>query len=126
MQRVIDGGMAVAKAMAAVSLTIRRGEVSISVNAIPGESQWESEDVESGDVDSQWRTRDWIIAAADYDFGEGPVEPATSDRYEVIGPTGSVETWRQITQDPEQPWRYTDRYRQHLRIHTVRTTERAA
>lgn len=117
MARALAASHRATQRLAGVTVTVRRGDAACVVTAVLGETQWERESVE-GIVDNLLTTRDFLIAAADYDFGDGPVEPSDADKIELLGPAG-VETYRLDAPQPQQSWRYTDRYRQTLRIHTT-------
>lgn len=93
----------------------QRGGAAIEVAATIGRTEFEQAD-EAGLI-HRVESRDFLIRAADLDFGAGPVRPRAGDRirethgettlvYEVNAPGG------------QPPWRSSDPYRRTLRIHT--------
>jgi hypothetical protein len=63
--------------------------------------------------------RDFIFAAADYDFGAGVVEPARSDTFDELWPDGVTRRYQVVSPGGDEPsWRYSDRYRIMVRAHT--------
>lgn len=95
-----------------------RGAESKEVHATVGRTEFEQAD-EVGLI-HRTESRDFLVRAADLDFGSGPVLPRAGDRvretqdgrtfvYEVNAPGG------------EPPWRFSDPYRRVLRVHTTFT-----
>ena len=110
-----------AKQAVAVDVTIKRGDDSVSTTAGLGQSRFE---LIQGDVIKDVRSLDLLIAIEDYDLGDGPVEPAEGDTYEVDDGVSVVEL-EACPYPPEPAWRYTDRFRTCFRIHTKQTGEAA-
>lgn len=109
----------VRKASHAQSVTIERGGLSATnVSARIGRSEDLRADQSAGLIVAH-EVRDFIIAAADYDFGSGPVEPADGDRI-IDSSSGTAITYvaRPITGQDSARW--ADRYGTSWRIHTVR------
>lgn len=100
-------------------LTVRRGALHFTVDAVIGETQWTAEDSD-GIVVNLWASTDFIVAAQAYNFGQGPTPPRQADRFEIDGRDG-VEVYRLNAPQPEQPWRYSPpRFPDRLRLHTTR------
>ena len=94
-----------------VPVTYRRGEQQVQVLATIGQTVFWIDDGAGGRVRIQ--SRDYLITAADLVLDETPVLPVRGDQilegaltYEVLSPAD------------EPCWRYSDPYRQTLRIHT--------
>jgi hypothetical protein len=70
-----------------------------------------------GGVRMEWTDRDFLIHAADLILGGEPTLPARGD---LIRETDSGVTYVYEVMAPgnEPPWRWSDVYRQVLRIHT--------
>ncbi len=93
------------------SVTYSRGGDSVVVDATIGRTEFEV--LDSVGMMRREIRRDFLIQAADLDFGSGVILPESGDivtdagrDYEVC-PTG-----------PEPAWRWSDAYRKVLRIHT--------
>ena len=102
----------------AVEVTVRRGGLSFTAQATKGFSQSMAETAEGVIVNE--RAEDYIISVADYDFGQGPVEPAVGDM--IFDPSSGSEVRMEVmpmAMDIEK--RYTDSYRIAWRIHTKET-----
>lgn len=107
--------LAAATAAVSVRITIRRGNASVEVSGGLGQSRW---DLDQGDtVIMQVPSIDLLFEADAYDFGAGPVEPLEGDLYDVDDGT-TVLTLEACPYPPEPAWRYMDRFRSHLRVHT--------
>lgn len=109
---------------AAVSVTITRADDEITgVAATIGRSQDLRFDDNTGIVIGH-ETRDYLIAAADYDFGDGPVEPQTGD---IITDSSSGKAIEYVVRPTsgEDGARWSDRYGVRWRIHTKRLSEEA-
>lgn len=102
----------------AVTVTIRRGAESREVRAAIGRSQDLRLDDAAGFVLGV-ETRDYKIAAADYAFGSGPVEPEAGDLIDDAS-TGETITYVVRPIAGEDAARWADRYGVTWRIHTKR------
>lgn len=116
----IAAAIAVAMGAAAkadgTKVTIRRdaGETEC-VPALRGSSAFETIDAAGAVVTI--RSRDFLIAAEDYDFGDGPVEPARGDVVVEAQDDGDHEF--ELLDLPGQPsWRWSDAFRVRYRLHT--------
>lgn len=110
-------GLAALKRHCGVPVTLARGIASSAITAIRSATAAEIEMLSAGDGHQQIRTfrRDYLIDSVDYDFGDGPVEPAIGDRvtddgrhYEVCSLGAG-----------EPPWRWHDRGSLRYRVHTI-------
>lgn len=119
----VRSALAAAKSAVAVAVTIRRGTDSVEVTAGLGQSRWELD--QGNTVVMQVTSLDLLFAAADYDFGDGAVEPAEGDQYEVDDGVTTL-TVEACPYPPEPAWRYTDRFRSHLRVHTKQVAAEAS
>lgn len=111
--RATAKGLAAIKRVAGVPLTLTRGGVSVEVTGIRGSTPAEVESSESQRL-RVFRS-DYLIDAADYDFGAGPVEPAIGDGITDDGHTFEVASLG----SGEPPWRWHDRGHTRYRVHTV-------
>jgi len=96
------------------TIVYQRGHDSVEVLATIGSTTFNIDD--GGGALLRIESRDYLIRAADLKIGETPVLPKRGDRireanyiYEVVGP------------GDEPCWRWSDGYRQTLRIHTKQT-----
>ena len=103
---------------AGVEIRYTRGERSVLVRAVPGETNFVRSDGE-GYMESSI-SRDFMFPAADLGIGGTPVLP---ERGDVITETvGGVETTRPVTPaSGDRVFRYCDPYHQVLRVHTRET-----
>lgn len=105
---------------AGVSITYHRGSESVALSAAVGRTIFELVD-ESGMV-TRVESRDYLVAADDLILGGAQVIPQRGDLiYETVGQ--EVRVHELLSPGGEPAWRYSDRYRTMLRIHTkyVRT-----
>ena len=93
------------------SVTYTRGSQTVTVAATIGKSTFDVADGDGAII--QLHTRDFLILAADLVLAGQRTTPHVGDRihdagvvFEVLAPGG------------EAPWRWSDPYRQTLRIHT--------
>lgn len=107
----IAAGLAALKATCGVAAVYRRGDAAVSLTVIPGESGVTV--ATNQNLRIRQTIRDWLIDAADLDFGDGPFEPGNADvievgplRFEVESPEGGT------------PWRWHDLARTRYRIHS--------
>lgn len=122
--RAADLAIRVARKNTQTPITIRRGELSAAIAAAGvGSTIFELEDLGEG-VATRFESKDFLVATSEYDFGSGPVDPAEHDLIEEIDERlGRLITYEVSAPPPEQPWRWMDRWRGHLRIHTKRVSE---
>lgn len=99
------------------AITIRRGASSAAATATVGRTPFETRDNE-GNVVETFESRDYLLPAADYAPAGSQVEPQRGDQIdETIG--GTTYTYEVMTPDADGPvFRYTDRHRTQLRVHT--------
>lgn len=118
MARAAQVAMNVARRATATAITVTRdgaAEPAEIVVAGRGQSVWEF--ALAGDaLTSQERREDFLIDPPDYDFGDGPVEPAEGDRI-AVDDGQTITTYEVNAPPPEPAWRYTDRFRTALRVH---------
>ncbi len=118
----IDAAASTVRAVAGRLVTYSRGEASVELTAAVGSTRYEAG--EAADVLVEHRTRDYLIAAADLDFGSGPVEPARDDEIRdtvCSAPevAGVVLVCKVLGPPGEPPFRYCDPAHAQLRVHTV-------
>jgi hypothetical protein len=102
------------KTHASNQVIYKRGTNTVTVNATLGKTEFEVEH-DSGVVD-RVETRDYLINAADIDFGAGPVKPQRGDKIvEVLNGTTHTRTVSVPTQG--QVWSH-DGFEVKLRVHT--------
>jgi hypothetical protein len=107
---------AIQKSHAGREVTIRRGANTNTATATIGSTPFETTD-EAGNVVETFESRDYLIDAVDYMLGGQQVEPQRGDQIdEVIG--GTTHTYEVMSPGRGPVFRYTDRYRGRLRIHT--------
>jgi hypothetical protein len=106
------------KSHASRTVTYRRGAAAKVIDATVGRTVLEAPD-DLGVVVRQ-EVRDYLVHAADLDFGAGPVPPQRGDQIEE--PDGAAAAvYEVLPLGPEQEtWRYADPSRIRLRIHTKR------
>lgn len=104
-----------ARRVAGVTVTYSDGAGSVELQAIIGETQWDETDG-SADVIQSYQSRDYIFKLSDLDdlTADLParghtIEDADGYTYTLISPTG------------EKPWRWADRNRIWVRVHTKKT-----
>jgi hypothetical protein len=68
------------------------------------------------------RSQDFLILAELYDFGDGPVEPARGDKVTLSQEDGD-HVYELLDLPSEPSWRWSDPYRQRLRLHTKEITK---
>lgn len=104
------------------TVTYRRGTATVTVQATVGRTVFEQEDGNGAIVRMQ--VRDYLIDAADLVLGGQPTLPECGDRItETVGTTQFIYEVMPLGTEPH--WRYSDPYRQTLRIHTKHITTKA-
>lgn len=96
-------------------VTYRRGANGVVVQATIGRTLFEQEDGTGATVRQQ--VRDYLIDTEDLVLAGSPTLPAKGDRIEEVDATWKY-TYEVLPLGGEQHWRYSDPYRQTLRIHT--------
>lgn len=97
-------------------VTYHRDAQGLAVNATVGATDFEEIDSE-GRI-TERRGRDFIVAAADLDFGAGPVDPRAGDQIRQTDKSGTVHVYEVSSPGGRPPWQWHDRYHQRRRIHT--------
>lgn len=73
------------------------------------------------------QSADWIVATADLRFDDGTTfEPRRGDLVEDAAVAGRVLTYEVRAPGNEPPWRYADRHRRQVRIHSSQARSEAA
>ena len=97
------------------AVTYERGALQAEVQATIGRTVFEVDD--GFGVLEKFEARDYLVRAADLVLGGGVVLPERGDRIrEIEGSTTHV--YEVMAPGKEPPWRYSDPYRNRLRIHT--------
>ncbi len=98
-----------------VSVTYRRGKSSVELHATIGKTLFKIQDEYGRTI--YYESRDYLISSADLLIKGSPTLPQKGDEviengfvYEVMAPANEPE------------WRYSDTYRNTLRIHTKRVS----
>jgi len=99
---------------AAVTVTYRRGDHSVSLLATRGETKIESQ---ANDIILHSEQSDWIIDAADLVLNEIQVAPQRNDTIEQEI-EGVTRVYQVIPLGSENCWRWHDRLQTEYRIHT--------
>ena len=101
----------------------QRGTDSVEVAATIGTTTFQVDDGDGAML--RIESRDYLILAADLVIGETPVLPKRGDR--IRETSGSqVFTYEVMAPGDEPCWRWSDGYRQTLRIHTKQTNMETA
>lgn len=102
------------------TVVYRRGAGSVELSATVGSTAFDRTD-EYGVV-HRIESRDYLVAAADLVLGGDAVTPKAGDRITETG-EARVHEYEVMSPGDEPAWRYGDRQRRTLRIHTkfVRT-----
>jgi hypothetical protein len=106
------------------SVTYRRGQSSVSVSATNGRTQTKTIGDDAVEVSGQ--VDDWIINAADLVLDGRQVCPESGDQIrETVGSQTFVYEVRKLGNvsgiGDGETWRFSDAFKQSIRIHTVRT-----
>jgi hypothetical protein len=97
------------------TVTYRRGAESAQLAATIGRTKFEIDDG-YGAIE-RYESRDFLVLAEELVLGGSAVLPDRGDRIEeTVGTTTYV--YEVCAPGKEPPWRYSDPYRQTLRIHT--------
>lgn len=90
-------------------------EVILEMPAAPGSQDFLVTDNETTSL--AYKTYDWLVAAENYDFGAGQVEPADEDRITVVR-GAKTEVYEVLREPGIKSWRFSDPYNTRYRIHT--------
>lgn len=93
----------------------RRGAESIELQATIGRTEFEQAD-DAGLI-HRLESRDFLVRTVDLDLGSGGIQPRAGDQVLELG-TGSTLVYEVNAPGGEPPFRFSDPYRQTLRIHT--------
>lgn len=105
-------GLAAIQSVCGVSVSLTRGATTIFVIALRGASEATRDNAQG--VRLRQFDRDYLIDAADYDFGGGPVEPALGDQLVDDGRTFEVHNG-----GDGPAWDWHDRQGIRYRIHCL-------
>ena len=97
------------------SVTYSRGDASVTVSVSVGETTWEV--IDSEGFTTKWESRDFIMTAADLVLSGSTVLPARGDRIVETDDT-AVYTYEAMAPASEPVYRFSDRSRVAIRIHT--------
>ncbi len=127
-QRALSAGVGALKAVNGVSVIIQRGSVQSAeaVTAIVGETEYE--DIDDQGIVISAKSRDYLIAAADYVLGADDIQTEPRNGDNIIETVGSTNFVYEVCRIPGQKhFRPSDPYGTTLRIHTrlTRTTPAA-
>lgn len=96
-------------------VTYRRGESTVDVAATIGKTAFEIDDGQG--VIQRIESRDFLVLAADLVLDSVTTLPQRGDVIEE--PAGNITLLYEVMAPGNEPcWRYSDAYRQSLRIHT--------
>lgn len=104
----------------ATTVVLRRGNKSVSVSATRGRTEFEVETSPDLGTIGRIESRDYLIDAVDYDFGSGAVLPLRGDKIDETDADGRKFVYEVLPfgMADGTHWRYSDPYRQTLRVHT--------
>src|ERR1041384_7928503 len=107
-----------AAAVDGTNVTIQRDAAQTEcLPATRGSSRFET--VDAHGVTVTIRSQDFCLDREDYDFGDGPVEPARGDLVLVEDPlTGDMLTHELLHLSDMPSWRWADPWHERLRLHT--------
>lgn len=91
----------------------RRGAGDCELTAVPGRRL--SEDIGADGAAIVSTLHDWIVDPEELVIGGETIKPQTGD----IIATASGQTFVVVYSDGENCWRWTDQYRQRIRVHSV-------
>lgn len=97
------------------SVVYRRGTDTVAVLATIGTTVFQIDDGAGGVL--RIESRDYLISAADLILSGGPVLPQRGDRIEE-SVDSEVFVYEVIRPGDEPCWRWSDAYRQTVRVHT--------
>jgi hypothetical protein len=112
--QVIEQAFATVDAVAGDDLFYCRGNVELPISAVPGTSTFSSADANGYPV--TFRSQDFMFNASLLVFGGVAAAPKVGDR--VKWSTGGKTRTFEVLRDVDQFYRYCDRARTRIRIHT--------
>lgn len=105
-----------AAAASGVKIKLRRGAVTTNCHPCGlGTSTFTTLTADGAVVSV--RSQDFLVMTELYDFGDGPVEPARGDLVIRTEDDGD-HTYELLDLPNEKSWRWSDAWRQRLRLHT--------
>ena len=93
------------------SIVYSRGVESVTLDAVPGKTEYES--VTETGVVTEHQARDFVVNASELIIDEAAIEPKRGDKITYGGDTFEV-----FPLDGEKVYRYSDPFKKMLRIHT--------
>ena len=109
------------RGLAGEAITIRRkGKDAIKTTGVAGGTPIETIGDDGVAITSQ--AADWIVSAAAYNFGDGPVLPQRNDEIDWIDAAGVTHTYTVLPRGEDRCYRFTDQTRVQLRVHVVERT----
>jgi hypothetical protein len=105
-----------AAAASGVKIKIQRGSVIDQLPALRF-GQLDVYDADGRRLGDRIRSQDFLVLSELYDFGDGPVEPARGDRLSAREDDGD-HTYELLDLTNEKSWRWSDPWKQRLRLHT--------
>ena len=101
-----------------VAVTYARAAATVSLEPLPGKSEFERFDHRG--TKTTYHSRDFLILATDLVISGSQTEPAAGD--EITEDDGTtIHTFEVLPFGEGQPWRHADQHRTIYRIHTKRT-----
>jgi len=98
-----------------VPVTYQRGADALPLTAVPAEDRYLADDGHG--LLQQHFVRDYLLPAADLDFGGGPTEPRRGDLIrQAFG--DAVKVYEVVALGGEPHWRFSDSGHTVLRVHT--------
>ena len=103
------------KAFASVNVIYQRGLEQVTVAATIGKTEFEIDD--GAGILERFQTRDYLVHGSDLVLGGSPTLPKSGDHIHEI--QGCVKFVYEVIAPGTAPcWRYSDPYRQVMRVHT--------
>lgn len=107
------------------ALTYRRGNLSVELVATIGLTEFDQED--RAGLTTRGQVRDYLITAADLMLGGETVLPERGDRVIEVDAAGVTHTYEVLPLGGgQQHYRYSDPFRNTLRIHTKQISREPA
>lgn len=110
--------IAAVKGNRGTAITYKRGGESVSITATVGGTEAESD--ETAGIYVRYRSRDYLIEAADLIISGSQTEPARGDTIEETI-NGETHTFEVLPLGGEQAFAYSDHNHKQLRVHTRNT-----
>lgn len=113
----ITSAFATLRSAAAIDVTYRRGADSLEIEAIPGQTKYESGNTDG--LIEQYQMRDYTIEAAALIINGSVVLPEAGDQIVETDSQGNETVYELMSPGGDMPaWRFADHGRTHLRVHT--------